>query len=1544
MSDIDNLSIRLKADSVNAQKQIKELANQLNSVSSILRRMGSQASASNGISALGSALTSLSSGLKQMPQSKDYANRLTQIANALDKLSKVDTSRFASMGAGLQQLANALQTMKGGVATGKKLDTYATSLKNLSGLDLSKLATSGNGLMVVGQGLQSFNGVSAAKIEKITTSLVRLSNINANPGQLLSFGNALNTMTQGMANLGDVSRGTTQFLSAAASLANAGNSIGTVTSVMPAFTQAMQRMFGTMSQAPVIAQETITFTQAIAQLANAGNRAAKTAQNLDLLGTKLRSFFATMSKAPQVSANTIRMTEALAKLASAGGRTGTAGRTLTNAFNGMGKSAKSATSHFKGLASAIGKFWATYYLVIRGISGIKKIVESSADFLETVNYYNVAWKKVAYDSKDAWESAGYDSAEAYTESFTKGLGELNKKMSGLTSDEGGNVKLFNGANLGLNLNDLMNAEAIFGQMTNSMGLLGQTSYNTAKAFTMLGADWSSLKNIGLDESFTKLESALAGQTRAVRSLGLDISIATLQQYAYKYGIQESINTMTQAAKTQLRVLAILDQSQVAFGDQARTIDTVSNQVRMLKNNFSLLGRTIGNLLVPIVAKTLPYINGLTIALQRLFMYLGQLFGIDLSQITASTGDTSGIDDLVDDTEDLSDGLSDATDNAKKLERTLMGFDEIHKLDDNSDNGSGKNKNKGNGTGSYDLLDDAIAEALGNYEAIWDEALRNSSNKAREIADNIVNAFKSGDYNAIGKYINNGITNALKGINWTKAYQGAEKFGTGLAEFLNGLISPELFGTLASTVVKSINTKLQFLFAFGNTFDFKNAGASIAAAINSAFRDFDFKLAADTINVWDKGIFDGLNEAISKTDWELVGQKVGEFLGELNWTQILIDVFKLGFNLTTAIIEAWWSSFEEEPIKTALLSMFALCKFTPIGTFIGGKIIQAVFGTTTTASAASSSGLITSLTSALGASAKSLGETVALKTMYAFDAFAASSFGAVGAVAGGVLIAGAATYLAAEGIKKYLGADSDLHKKFLSIMGDEYTWSVNVNTAVAKESINGLTTSMKNLKTASDKLVKGEGSFKDFQEKVKDANDKLGNFKEIHKGLVEQYDNTKGIIQNYLGQLTDEKARTDLVNEGLVDENGNIIDLTGVYDYLTNTIGRTTPEANRKVNEMVDSLGNMTATDLADLQRRYNNYMFDVNQSGGIIAFITKATNDWKDAQERGTKQAELMGDSIARAADIEEEQGVNAAKNLASATKAVYDRQKDVTSQSGEMASKVGNSADTLNSTFNTKTANFANPLLDRMKNLLPENARTLMSLVGKAAADGSNTSFNNNNDIPESMKAVLKAMYDDGSIYELAKALGIDVADGERVGWSDSDDLNTQIIDRLNALNLYETGKGLGGELANGMTDGYNALAGGVAQAIAESIKSDINVDIKDEDGNINMSRLISVSGRSVRLHAGGLSSGLPQVGELFIAREAGPELVGTMNGHTAVANNDDITDMVYSAVTSGMVTALATSGSDGQTPIVNVYVGNEQLTDIIVENMENNDNRYNR
>ena len=55
----------------------------------------------------------------------------------------------------------------------------------------------------------------------------------------------------------------------------------------------------------------------------------------------------------------------------------------------------------------------------------------------------------------------------------------------------------------------------------------------------------------------------------------------------------------------------------------------------------------------------------------------------------------------------------------------------------------------------------------------------------------------------------------------------------------------------------------------------------------------------------------------------------------------------------------------------------------------------------------------------------------------------------------------------------------------------------------------------------------------------------------------------------------------------------------------------------------------------------------------------------------------------------------------------------------------------------------------------------------------------------------------------------------------------------------------------------------------------------------------------------------GFPDEGQMFIAREAGPELVGTIGGRTAVANNDQIVEGIRQGVFEAVSAAMASGGN---------------------------------
>ena len=808
------------------------------------------------------------------------------------------------MGAEIDRLELAIETQATKAVAAldtliKKLDGVSASIGKINGSNLAGFA---NGIEQISKASAGLSGVNANSFKHLADGIKAISGIPTS--NMLKTAVNIRVLASGMNKLGAVSQN-------AKDLGNVANNISKL----------------------------------------GGKNIDKAIENMPRISKALNEMMSTLSKAPAVSGNLIQMTNAIANLASQGARadsipsadSGDATKKtsmLSRAFNTLTSSIGKSRKGFRSFSQIAGSFYANFFLIIRGFKRAWKSVESSMDFLETVNYFEVAMRKLGDDAASNWQQAGYDSAESYANSFSDRAKQLTAKMTGYEIDSDGNATYTGKKNLGMNPNTVMNYQAMFAQVSESIGVAEESALNFSNALTMLGTDWASLRNTTFEQSFEKFASALAGQSRAVRAFGIDITNATLQEYAYKYGLSTAVSEMNQATKAQLRLLAMLDQSKVAFGDLANTMNSPSNQLRMLQQNFANLARTIGNLFLPIVEKVLPYINGLVMALQRLFVWIGSLLGIEFKSINSSMGGAdNGMENFVSDTEDAGDALKEADKAAKKLKNTVLGFDELNQLNDNSDSSGSKDDDDKSGTGGSPILDEAIAKALEEYQKAWDEAFARMDNKAQEVADRICDAFKRGDYEGIGTYISNGITNALENIEWDKVYKVASNFGTGLAEFLNGLITPELFSAVGGTIAGALNTAIYTALSFGETFDWTNLGESIAAGINRFFKDFDFKALAETLNVWAKGLIDALTTALRKTDWKKIGQSIATFISEIDFLSIAWKLDKLALSLISAIGDTITGFVETAPIESAIVALFMGLKFSGLGGKLGGLIAQ-----------------------------------------------------------------------------------------------------------------------------------------------------------------------------------------------------------------------------------------------------------------------------------------------------------------------------------------------------------------------------------------------------------------------------------------------------------------------------------------------------------------------------------------------------------------------------------------------------------------------------
>ena len=124
---------------------------------------------------------------------------------------------------------------------------------------------------------------------------------------------------------------------------------------------------------------------------------------------------------------------------------------------------------------------------------------------------------------------------------------------------------------------------------------------------------------------------------------------------------------------------------------------------------------------------------------------------------------------------------------------------------------------------------------------------------------------------------------------------------------------------------------------------------------------------------------------------------------------------------------------------------------------------------------------------------------------------------------------------------------------------------------------------------------------------------------------------------------------------------------------------------------------------------------------------------------------------------------------------------------------------------------------------------------------------------------------------------------------------------------------------MINRVIDGINGLVGGFNKVVSWA------ADVLGEnwDGLVLLQR-VELPRIPVEKKANG---GFVGAGQMFIAREAGPELVGNINGRTAVANNDQIVAAVSQGVYEAVAAAMSLNRGSGSQNI-NVYLDGRQIT----------------
>lgn len=622
----------------------------------------------------------------------------------------------------------------------------------------------------------------------------------------------------------------------------------------------------------------------------------KAIDNIPKLAVAMKDLMATLSTAPRVSQNIIDMTNALAKLSRTGASSGRASTALGKSLNAYSVSATRATKHTWSLASAFGKLYASYWLIFRAFGKIGDAIDISSQLTEVQNVVDVTFGKMS----SAVEDFTKNSIEQY------GLSELSAKNFASTFQAMGSA-------MNIDKGSIASANAYLNDVTNGYIGMSDSMADVSLNLTRLTADMASFYNLEQKDVAEDLQAIFTGMTRPLRQYGIDLTQATLKEWALSQGMNANIESMTQAEKVMLRYQYVLAHTTASQGDFARTADTWANQIRILKQNFEQLGAVVGgtfiNMLKPLVKALNNVMSHIIAFAETVSNALGKIFGWKYE--VGGGGVTNDLETGAGAADDIADGLGTAKDNAKKLKDYVLGIDELNIISPDTDTSA----SGGSGSGG-----------LGGASGDGGQWVKDKS-MLEEYMSEIDTLYE------LGNYIRDALIGAMENIDWDAVYEKSRGFGKGLAEFLNGLLAYDgegrtLFGEVGKTLANTLNAIVYSAQSFAKEFDFYQFGVNLADGINQFFKNFDFVALADTLNEWVDGLKETIRGFLETLTWKDIIGGITDFWGtlELDTVTFLIGAFYLKNSIsnlkklfTDAIVAKFAFSTNPINIPSLLLS-------------------------------------------------------------------------------------------------------------------------------------------------------------------------------------------------------------------------------------------------------------------------------------------------------------------------------------------------------------------------------------------------------------------------------------------------------------------------------------------------------------------------------------------------------------------------------------------------------------------------------------------------
>ena len=428
--------------------------------------------------------------------------------------------------------------------------------------------------------------------------------------------------------------------------------------------------------------------------------------------------------------------------------------------------------------------------------------------------------------------------------------------------------------MGINIQQFMQYSSVYATMLTGFGVANKDATKMALGYAELTYDiWAGYNDIyrTFDEAAEAVRSAIAGEVEPVRRAGFTILESTLQQTAANHGLEISIENATEAQKSYLRYLTLVDQAhaQGLVGTYAKEMNTAEGVMRTFEQQLKSLTQAFGSLFLPILVKIMPYIQAFVELLTEAVHWFASLIGIELQKVDFSGYEvgSGAIDNVADSAGNATDALGSAAKAAKELKNATLGIDELNVISPStaSSGAGGGSGSTGAGGGGFAGLD---------VDSLWDESILDSvKNKVGAIVDKMKDWLGiTDDVDTWAEFLDTRLSHILTLVGLIgggiAAWKVTKQFMDSI-DALKLLLATPKYAIAISAILTIVGLTMAF--------------TGMADAIRDGLDGFNF---AETLG----------GALLTTSGAALLGSKIVAWLGQVGSTKLVFALAEMGRNL------------------------------------------------------------------------------------------------------------------------------------------------------------------------------------------------------------------------------------------------------------------------------------------------------------------------------------------------------------------------------------------------------------------------------------------------------------------------------------------------------------------------------------------------------------------------------------------------------------------------------------------------------------------------